>query len=344
MSGTMLGVHLPGDETVRLYTYDIPKPGYGQVLIRVRAVTLCGSDKMLYYGYAKFPRKEKLIAGHEVSGDIVAEGDGLRLFHVGDRVIVYHCSGCGVCHACRKGYVNLCSGSQATYGWQRDGGLAEYMIADEKDLIALPEGMSYLDGTPLTCSFGAVYEAFQKVGVSGNESVAVTGLGPVGLSCLMLAKAMGAKPVIGIDNNAYRRQLSLDRHWADVAIAPEDAEEGVKALTNGNGVERTFDASGADDGRNMALQLTRTFGKCTLLGEGSQMLFSPTHSLIHMQKQLQGSWASPIWQLDDLFERLLRWDIHPENIVTHTFSLMDADEMFKLMVSDQCGKVAVVFE
>ncbi|MBR4334808.1 MAG: zinc-binding dehydrogenase [Clostridia bacterium] len=341
----MKGVTLPGDLSVRFHEYEIPKPDYGQVLIRIKAITLCGSDKMLYTGKARFPRKENLINGHEVAGVIMEEGDGLRLFHKGDRVIVYHHSGCGICYSCRKGYVNLCrSTSQATYGWQRDGGLAEYMIAEEKDLIKLPDSMSYLDGTPLTCSFGAVYEAMKKVTVSGDHSVAVTGLGPVGLSCLMLAKAMGAKPVIGIDHNAYRRELALRMGWADAVFTPKEAMEGVRSLTGNQGVERAFDASGDENARRQAIDLTRECGKCTFLGEGGKADFEPTRTLIHAQKTIQGSWASPVWQLEDLMERLERWNLHPEKLVTHTFRLDQAAEMFALMNSDQCGKVAVVFD
>ena len=294
MNGKMRGVYLPGDKTAQLKEYDIPKPGYGQVLIKVKATTLCGSDKMLYNGLVDFPRRDDLIAGHEAAGVIAEEGEGLRLFKKGDRVIVYHCSGCGVCYYCRKGYVNLCrSKQQKTYGWQCDGGLAEYMVADEKDLVRLPDEMSYLDGAPLTCSFGSVYEAMQKVGISGDDSVLVEGLGPVGLSCLMLAKALGAKPLIGVNRSAYRRDLALRLGLADYVFSPEEAEEGVKALTNGEGVERSFDASGSEEGRGIAVKLTREFGKSTFMGEGSSLNLSPTFDLIHTQKTIQGSWATP---------------------------------------------------
>ena len=340
----MKGVSLPGNQTVRFHELEVPNPGFGQVLIQVKAITLCGSDKMLYNGLVPFFRREDQVAGHEVAGVIAQEGEGLRLFKKGDRVIVYHCSGCGVCYSCRKGYVNLCRGKQTTYGWQRDGGLAEYMIAEEKDLIALPEELSYLDGTPLTCSFGAVYEAIRKVGVSGDHSVAVCGLGPVGLSCLMLAKAMGARPLIGIDPNAYRRELALKLGIADAVCALEKAEETVRSLTGGTGVERAFDASGSNQGRRMVIDLTGEFGKCVFLGEGGSVTFDPTRTLIHSQKSIQGSWASPVWQLEDLMERLKRWSLHPETLVTHTFRLEQAAEMFALMNSDQCGKVAVVFD
>ena len=94
-------------------------------------------------------------------------------------MIVYHISGCGVCNDCRRGYMISCTSEKyrRAYGWQRDGGMADYMIAEEKDLIALPDELSYADGAQVACGFGTVYEAIEKVGVSGNDSVLITGLG-----------------------------------------------------------------------------------------------------------------------------------------------------------------------
>jgi len=195
MEGTMKGAVLPGDSTVKFKEYAIPKPGHGQVLVRTKSSTICGSDIRAIYrehlgkgaeGY------QGVIGGHEPCGQIVEAGPGLKRFKVGDRVIVYHISGCGVCHDCRMGYMISCSSPhRAAYGWQRDGGMAPYMLCDEKDLVLLPDSLTYTDGAQVACGFGTVYEALQKIGISGNDDVLVVGLGPVGLATLMLAKAMG---------------------------------------------------------------------------------------------------------------------------------------------------------
>ena len=102
------------------------------------------------------------IAGHEPCGVIVEEGPGLRRFKKGDRVIVYHISGCGVCNDCRRGYYISCtSPHRRAYGWQRNGGMAPYILAEEKDLIYLPEPLTYEDGAQVACGFGTVYEAIE---------------------------------------------------------------------------------------------------------------------------------------------------------------------------------------
>ena len=197
----MLGAILPGNSTVELKTFDIPKPSHGQVLIQTKATTICGSDiRCIYRAHVGKGAEGYIpgtIAGHEPCGIIVEEGPGLKRFKKGDRVIVYHISGCGVCNDCRRGYYISCkSPFRAAYGWQRNGGMAPYILADEKDLVALPEPLTYKDGAQVACGFGTVYEAIEKIGVSGNDAVLVTGLGPVGLAALMLCKAMGANLLI----------------------------------------------------------------------------------------------------------------------------------------------------
>ena len=172
MEGKMLGAYLPGNSTVELREVDIPKPGYGQVLVRTKCTTICGSDiRCIYHEHVgKGPEGyQGVIAGHEPCGQIVEEGPGLKRFKKGDRVIIYHISGCGVCHECRQGYMVSCtSPKRAAYGWQRDGGMAEYILADEKDLVALPDELSYADGAQVACGFGTVYEAIEKIGISGK--------------------------------------------------------------------------------------------------------------------------------------------------------------------------------
>jgi threonine dehydrogenase-like Zn-dependent dehydrogenase len=276
----------------------------------------------------------------------VEEGTGLRRFKKGDRVIVYHISGCGLCHDCRRGYMISCTSKfRAAYGWQRDGGMAPYLLAEEKDLVALPDELSYTDGAQVACGFGTVYEGLEKIGISGNDVVLVIGLGPVGLAALMLAKAMGASNLIGVDVSDERleiaRRLGLANHL--LKAGPENVEE-IRALTNGHGVERALDASGSDKGRLTAIQAARKWGRIALVGEGGTLGLSPSPDMIHDQKSVYGSWVTSIWLMEDLVERIVRWKIHPEELVTDRFSLEQAGDAYALMASGKSGKVAIVFD
>lgn len=346
MEGKMLGVTLLGHDEVKFNEFDIPKPGYGQVLVRMKCSTICGSDiRCIYHEHVgKGPEGyQNVIAGHEPCGQIIEEGPGLKRFKKGDRVIIYHISGCGVCHECRQGFMISCtSPKRAAYGWQRDGGMAEYILADEKDLVALPDELSYADGAQVACGFGTVYEAIEKVGVSGNDAVLVVGLGPVGLACLMLCKALGANKLIGIEMHEERIRLAEKLGLVDVVLKPsEDNVEQIKALTGGNGVERAFDCSASDAGRATAIRATRKWGKIAMVGEGGTVHFNPSPDMLHDQKTLYGSWVTSIWRMEDLVERLVRWNIHPDTLITHRFPLDKADEAYSLMASGACGKVAV---
>jgi len=349
MQKTMTGVVLPGDSTAVFIEAPVPEPGHGQVLLKMKSSTICGSDiRAIYHEHlGKGPEKyQGVIAGHEPCGQIVAEGPGLKRFKTGGRVIVYHISGCGVCNDCRRGYMISCTSEhRAAYGWQRDGGMAEYLLADEKDLVLLPDELSYTDGAQVACGFGTVYEGLEKIGVSGNDAVLVVGLGPVGLAALMLSKALGANLLIGVDLVQERLDLARELGLADhLLLAGPDNVAEIKALTGGHGVERAVDCSGSAPGRLTAIQAARKWGKIVFIGEGGEVAFSPSPDIIHDQKTIYGSWVTSIWRMEDLVERLVRWGVHPEDLVTHRFPLDRADEAYALMAGGRCGKVAVCFD
>ncbi|HKM03643.1 MAG TPA: zinc-binding dehydrogenase [Lachnospiraceae bacterium] len=345
----MKGAILPGNSTVEIKEFDIPKPGHGQVLIKTKATTICGSDIRCIYrehlGKGPEGYNPGMIAGHEPCGIVVEEGEGLKRFKNGDRVIIYHISGCGVCNDCRRGYYISCSSPhRAAYGWQRNGGMAPYIIADEKDLIALPDELTYKDGAQVACGFGTVYEAIEKIGVCGNDAVLVTGLGPVGLAALMLAKALGANQLIGVELNEHRIELAKKLGLVDHVFKPgENTLQQILDVTGGRGVERAIDCSANDGGRHLALQATREWGKIAFVGEGGTCSFNPSPDIIHGQKTIYGSWVTSLWRMEELVERLVRWNIHPQDLITDEFELEQADVAYALMAGGNCGKVAVVF-
>ena len=143
------------------------------------------------------------------------------------------------------GYAIACtSKNRQAYGWQRNGGMAPYILCDEKDLIALPDELTY------------------KIGVSGDDAVLVVGLGPVGMAALMLCRAMGAEKLIGVEMNEYRIKMVQDMGLVDHIVRPSDnAVEEIRALTGGHGVERAIDCSASDAGRQIAIRATKDWGE-----------------------------------------------------------------------------------
>ena len=346
----MKGAYLPGNSTVEMREIPIPAPGHGEALLRMKSSTICGSDiRCIYHEHlGKGPEGyQGVVAGHEPCGQIVKTGPGCRRFGVGSRVVVYHISGCGVCNDCRRGYMISCTSEKyrRAYGWQRDGGMAEYVLAEEKDLIQLPDELSYTDGAQVACGFGTVYEGLRKIGVSGDDAVLITGLGPVGLAAGALCRKLGARKIIGIDVVEERIKLALDLGVCDEALrsGPDNVAE-VRKLTGGFGVERAVDCSANASARATAIRATRKWGRIAMLGEGGEVAFHPSPDIIHDQKTIYGSWVTSTWLMEDLVERLVQWNLHPADLVTHRFPLDKAADAYALMASGKCGKVAVCFD
>jgi len=344
---TMTGVLLPGNRTVKFKEFPVPEPGPGQVLIRMKASSICGSDIRAIYRehLGKGPEAyQGVIAGHEPCGQIVKVGPGCKRFAAGDRVVVYHISGCGVCEDCQHGYMISCKGAQrAAYGWQRDGGHADFLLAEENTCIALPDELSDVDGALCACGFGTAWEALTRVNLCGADRLLITGLGPVGLAAAMLGRALGATTIIGADVAPGRIKLARDLGLVDHALKADDAARPtVRDLTGGRGCEVSIDCSGAAAGRLLALQGTRQWGRCVYVGEGGKVEFDVSPLLIHEQITLFGSWVTSLKHLDDLVQRLARWKLHPEVTCTHQLPLKEAAQAYQLADEGQCGKVCIV--
>ena len=346
---TMTGVVLPGDSSVQHIQVDVPTPGHGQVLLRMKASSICGSDIRAIYREHLGTGPEAyqgVIAGHEPCGQVVEVGPGCKRLTPGDRVVVYHIAGCGQCEECRHGYMIGCtSPHRAAHGWQRDGGHADYLLAEETTCILLPEPLTYVDGALVSCGFGTAYEGLLRLQLSGQDRLLITGLGPVGLAAAMLGRAMGAGPIIATDIAPERLNAALDAGLVDFA-APADAAaaDTIADLTDGRGCEASIDCSGSGAARVLALQQTRTWGRCVFVGEGGEISFPVSELLIHKQITLHGSWVTSLRHMEDLLEHLTRWQLHPETVVTHRFRLDQAAEAYQIADSGAAGKVCIVFD
>ncbi len=340
----MLAAFLPGNSTVRLAEVDRPVPGPGQVLLAMKASTICGSDLRAIYRehLGEGPEAyQDVVAGHEPAGQVIEVGPGVHRLGVGARVVVYHISGCGQCDECRRGYQISCTSPQrAAYGWQRDGGHADVLLAEERDLLELPDSLSYLDGACVACGFGTAYEALCRVDLSGRDRLLITGLGPVGLAVGLLARKMGASQVVGTDPSPERRAAAERLGAVDTAVTGTDEE--LTALLD-DGAEVAIDCSGAGVAQATAVRHTRRWGRVGLVGEGGRLSLDVSEALIHRQLTVHGSWVSSTGRMAELLERLDRWGLHPEVVVSDTFPLAEASEAYALADSGTVGKVGVVW-
>lgn len=350
MTSTMAGAVLPGNSTAVVKEYPIPQPGHGQLLVRIGASGICGSDLSYIYREHKThvgqdgPAYKGVIAGHEPSGQIVEAGPGCKRFAVGDRVIVYHIVGCGFCIDCRSGNYISCTRADVreAYGWQRDGGHAEYILVEESTCVPLPDELTYVDGALIACGFGTAYEGLLRTAVSGNDEFCVVGLGPVGLAAGMLAKAMGAKKVVGIELAVHRREFAASLGIFDHVIeAGSAAGDEVRAVTAGRGCSVTMDCSGSAPGRTAAIDAVAVWGRLSLVGEGGQLQTEVSDNLLHKQLTIFASWVTSVQSMERLATNIVEWGISPRSIVSNVFPLSEADAAYNLAASGQVGKVVL---
>ena len=325
----MIGAYLPGNSTAELREVPDPRAGHGEVLLRMKASTICGSDiRCIYHEHlGKGPEGyQRVIAGHEPCGQIVEDGRGLppvrrrrpghRLSHLRLRRV----------QRLPAGYMISCSSAKyrRAYGWQRDGGMADYLVAEEKDLIALPAELSYGDGAQVACGFGTVYEGLQKIGICGDHDVLVTGLGPVGIATAALCRKLGAQRIIGIDVVPERLELTRELSLCDSVLTAGPCQRQRRARSHQRPGRRTCcrllrQRRCACDRDPRHAQV----GAHRVPGEGGRVEFDPSPDIIHDQKTIYGSWVTSTWLMEEFVERLVRWNLHPADLITHRFALAE---------------------
>jgi len=339
----MRAVMLPGDRKVVHAEFPDPRPGPGQVLIQIKASGLCGSE--LHGIYQRDPSASTCldgkIPGHEPSGVVVEIGDGVTAVKPGDRVLVYHIAGCGDCKFCRMGWMINCTTNKRSYGWDANGGHAEYMVAEAVNCIHLPEPLTFADGAHIACGGGTAYQALCRLQLSGRDRFAIFGLGPVGLGALIEAKAMGAT-VYAVDLVQERVDLASEL-GADVAMNGSDVDplKVIADLSHGEGVEAAADFSGSGAGRNSALDACGVFGRVAWVGEGNLTTVEPSPQILHKQLTVIGSWVCGLWQMEELAGFMVRKGISFEPMISHRFSLDEIDEGLRLFDTGRTGKIVI---
>lgn len=334
-----------GERRCAVKEFLCPQPGPGQVLVRMKVAGICGSDLHVYRELSEQAAQAQgdRIPGHEPSGVVERVGAGVERVQVGDRVSLYHYLGCGHCQLCAEGYLQWCAQARG-YGGPVDGAHADFVLADERNCIRLPESLTFDDGAFIACAGGTAYSALKKLAPAIGETIAVFGLGPVGLSAVVLAKAMGAR-VFGVDVVEQRLELARAMGAAEVLHAgKDDAAAALRRLTNGAGVHAAIEASGSTQGRRSLIPSLRRGGRAVFLGVGStEPVINPT-SIIGNQLTLMGSFVLPLWMAWELVGFLVHHQLCFEPAVTHRFAIDDADEAYRLSEAGRTGKVVFAWD
>ncbi len=348
-NATMRGAFLPGDSSVIVHDYPVPRPRRGEVLIRMKASTIAGDDICSAYRQHLSEPDEMcpgVICGNEMSGRIEQVGPGSLRFAPGERVFVSSISGCGVCPDCVAGYpVNCSSPIRKVYGSQRHGGMADYLLADEKDCIPLPQNLCFLDGANIASDFGTAWEALMRMNVRGCDRLLVTGAGPIGLAAMMLARSLGVSRIIAADPRNEHCRFAEELGLADSTIDDFDlSAEEIASLTGGEGCQAAIDCSGDPMGRVLAIRGTARWGRVALVGHGNSILFEPGPDVICKQLTIFGSWGVSMTHLQELATHMAANRLHGGRLISHCFSLSNVRSAYQLADRGVPGKIAIVFD
>lgn len=338
----MKGIVFTGDRNLELMEFPDPSPGPRDVIIEIKASGMCGTDLGLYRRTSKEMAKlEPLIAGHEPSGIVAAIGSAVseREARVGDRVMNHHYDGCGACRHCKTGWTQQCLDGPIVYGNRGGHGAhAKYMKVPAHTLVPLPGELSFEAGAAIACGTGTAYGALKRIDLEGDETIAIFGQGPVGLSGTQLAAAMGAR-VIAVDLSAERREMALAR-GADTTIDPsaDDPVEAIRDLTRGEGVHKALDATSSSKARRDAVLSTRNFGTACLVGAGGDVTFEVLTELIRRQMTLIGHQTFSKVGQADCARFIADRKIDIDGLFTHKWKLEEAEEAYTLLDQQKTGK------
>src|SRR6201997_2344748 len=234
----MRGVVFTGGREIELMEFPDPTPGPGEVVVEMKASGMCGSDLHQYRrpksggaAIGGLPvNPDPVIAGHEPCGVVAAVGAGVsdKMARLGQRVMVHHYKGGEVCEHCRSGWSQLCQEQPVlVYGNNAHGGHAKYLKVPAFTIVPLPDELSFVTGAAISCGTGTAYGALRRMRLSGNDTIAIFGQGPVGLSATQLAAAMGAR-VIALD--VSRERLERAREFGAAAVIDPGANDPVDAI------------------------------------------------------------------------------------------------------------------
>ncbi len=359
----MRGFVLYGNRAAEVIDVPVPEPGPGQLRIKIKTAGICGSDLHFYNDTPEgLGIRRGVVIGHEPSGVVDTIGAGVAGFSIGDRVTVNHTLGCGLCEFCMEGATVLCDDfiGMAAAGY---GGDAEYVVMPASSCYKLPDYLSYTDGSFLACTGATAFGALEKLALHGGKTLVVFGLGPVGLSGVLLGKAMGAR-VIGVDVNRNRLEFAEKAGCDKVINAAADAERQpgtqsstytggqtgkneviarVKELTGGRGADYSFETSGSPPAQSNAVDILAPRGGAVFVGINTAKKSINPEQFIHKEITLFGSKVLPISRLPALSRLMEEKDIHFDAIVSNRIPLEEAPEAFSRFNNGTPGKFIIEF-
>lgn len=331
----MRAAKFAGDSKIAIEKKTVLMPAEGQLLIRVQANALCGSER------GQFLRGAPVTPGHEAAGVVAAAGPGTRT-PVGTNGVVFLMNFCGECRNCKQGATNQCLHKRADMGFNRDGGYAEYELVNENIFFPSDE-ISGADATLMLDIMGTGGHAISRglLVLRDVQSVLVSGAGPIGLGVLAMAKLLlGDLPVAITDVVPYRLALAEQLGGLPINLKNTTVDAGLKQ----HGLERVdlaIDTSGKEAARQASLDTLDKRGVLVLVGHGEGMRMDVSSQMIAPERAVLGSEYFRFDELPANLELLRRNRATLSQIITHHFPLADIQQAFELFFKGDTGKVVI---
>lgn len=315
-----------------------PTPKENFVLVKVHAVPMCTEYKGFKAGHTGDG------FGHEAAGEVVEVAQPGRV-KVGDRVAVQPGHSCGKCPMCLIGEFIHCqkgrnvreitgsSAGTATY--------AQYLLKQDWLLSPIPDGVSYEHAGMACCGLGPTFGAMQQMQVNALDTVLITGLGPVGLGGVINAHYRGAR-IIGVESHPYRANLAKEL-GAEVVLNPNDENvlQQIMDLTDGVGVDKAVDCSGASQAHRLMVDALRRKGQACFVGEGGEFPLAASRDMIRKGLVLRGNWHYNLGDYPKLIKIIRESPKQLDTFITHTFPMREVQKAWELQITGECGKVVL---
>jgi threonine 3-dehydrogenase len=324
-----------GAGEIALEDVPVPHPGPGDVLLRVDACALCGTDVRAYRDGGE------VIPGHEIAGTVVELGEGVETPPIGAFGAVYLVEFCRSCYACRHGWTNMCVQRKGMYGFTAPGGFAEYVAVRAACFLAVDASIAPGSATSVLDLFGTTAHAFRRAGGSPSV-VAVMGCGPIGLGAIAVARALGAGVVFGLDVVPYRLDLARRLGARPLNAGKDDVVQRLLEMEP-DGCDVVIDAAGRTGAQRHAIDVAASGGRIVIVAHNDEPLEVSTHGdLIARERSLVGSEYFPIGEFEEVHRLVAEGFLDPRPIQTHHFPLERFGEACRTFWSGEAGKVVVL--
>lgn len=337
-----------GARDVRYEAMDDPTPqSERDAIIKVEACSICGSDLHIYHGHG-FSEDTGFCVGHEAVGEVVEVGRGVHRLKVGDKVMLPAAVGCGACRSCLSGNVANCEFSAgACYGLSArlQGSQAEAVRVPAADMnaVPVPEGVTMEQALMMTDALATAWFGARNADIKPGSSVAVIGLGPIGLMAVDSAFVMGAHVVYAIDPIAERRAMA--EASGAIALHPDAALEWIKQDTHGNKVDCVVEVVGSDATVDFALRLVRRRGTVSVIGVQQSRRFAfPLERAFAAGLTFRIGTCSVPEELPALFPLVQSGRLSPEKYVSHRMALSEGAEAYRLFEAREAGALKMVLK